>query len=315
MPRRPCSGEALRFPLPRACAAAPGSGTSVSWTSRPGRHPPNLPALPPVEPVRGNPPPNTPDERQISTPAVRSYDPKMSDARWETVDHYIEHLLVRPDAGMEAALRESAAAGLPTIQVSPLQGKSLQLLVASLGVRRVLEIGTLGEYSAIWMARALPSHGRIVTLEADPRHAEVARSNFARARVSEKIEVRVGPALKTLPDLAREGGEPFDLVFIDADKPNTAAYFDWAMRLARPGAVIVVDNVVRQGALADPSNPDSSVRGMRRFLERVAAEPRAEGTVVQTVGAKGYDGFALVRVAPPTPSPAEPDESKRPRVG
>ena len=220
----------------------------------------------------------------------------MSDARWKTVDHYLEHVLLRPDDGLDAALRESASAGLPTIQVSPLQGKLLQLLVASLGARRVLEIGTLGGYSGICMARALPADGRIVTLEADPRHAAIARANFERAKVSAKIDVRVGPALRTLPELAREGGKPFDLVFIDADKPNTAAYFDWAMRLARPSAVVVVDNVVRQGTVSDPSSTDPNVQGMRRFLERIAAEPGVEGTVVQTVGAKGYDGFAIVRL-------------------
>lgn len=226
----------------------------------------------------------------------------MSDARWEKVDNYVEQLLIRPDDGLDAALRESASAGLPAIQVTPSQGKFLHLLVAGLGVRRILEIGTLGGYSAIWMARALPEDGRIVTLEADPRHAEVARSNLARAGVSRKVDVRVGPALTTLPGIAREGGEPFDLVFIDADKPNTAEYFDWAIRLTRPGAVVVVDNVVRQGALSDPSSPDPNVQGMRRFLERVAKEPQAQGTVLQTVGAKGYDGFALVRLASPSPS-------------
>lgn len=228
------------------------------------------------------------------------------DERWEIVDHYLEGLLVPRDEGLEATLRESATAGFPPIQVSPSQGRFLRLLVSSLGARRILEIGTLAGYSAIAMARALPPGGQIITLEADPRHAEVARANFERAGVAGAVEVRVGPALSTLPRLAAEHPEPFDFVFLDADRPHTVEYFDWVLRLTRPGSVLVVDNVVRQGAVADAQSTDENVRGMRRFLERLAREPRAEGIVLQTVGAKGYDGFAFVRLR------ASPDLPLRP---
>lgn len=230
----------------------------------------------------------------------------MMDERWKIVDRYIESLLVPRDASRDSALKESAAAGLPEIQVSPVQGRFLQLLVAALGVRRILEIGTLGGYSAISMAQRLPDDGRVVTLEADPRHAAIARANIARAGLAGKIEVRIGPALTILPQLAGEGVEPFDLVFLDADRPHTVEYFDWALRLTRPGSVLVVDNVVRQGAVVDPENPDASVQGMRRFLDRLARESRAEGVVIQTVGAKGYDGFAFVRVVTPSKAVGRP---------
>jgi len=220
----------------------------------------------------------------------------MTDPKWDAADRYIETTVVPADDALAEALRASAAAGLPDIQVSPAQGRLLELLVAGTGAHRVLEVGTLGGYSAICMARGLPPGGRLVSLEAEPRHAEVARANVARAGLSDQVEIRVGRAIDSLPMLAAEHAAPFDLIFIDADKPSTAAYFDWAMKLARPGALIVVDNVVRQGSLADAQSTDANVVGMRRFLERVAAEPRARATVIQTVGRKGYDGFALVRV-------------------
>jgi predicted O-methyltransferase YrrM len=220
----------------------------------------------------------------------------MSESAWSDVDGFVERNLVPNDEGLGHALRASAEAGLPEIQVSPTQGRMLQLLVAGLGARRILEIGTLGGYSSIWMARALPPDGRILSLEKETKHAEVARRNFDNAGVAAKIEVRVGPALETLPVLAAERPVPFDLVFIDADKPSTPAYFDWAVRLTHPGSMIVVDNVVRNGALADATSSDANVRGMREFVERAGRERRVEGTVIQTVGSKGYDGFALLRV-------------------
>jgi predicted O-methyltransferase YrrM len=220
----------------------------------------------------------------------------MSESTWSDVDGYIERNLVPKDDGLARALRASVGAGLPEIQVSPAQGRLLHLLVAGLGARRILEIGTLGGYSSIWMARALPSEGRILSLEKEPKHAEVARRNFEGAGVADKVEVRVGSALETLPALAAEKPAPYDLVFIDADKPNTPAYFDWAVRLTHRGSMIVVDNVVRNGALADATSSDANVRGMREFVERAGRDRRVQGTVIQTVGTKGYDGFALFRV-------------------
>jgi predicted O-methyltransferase YrrM len=216
--------------------------------------------------------------------------------RWKAVDDRVKGLLVPPDPALEAALRDSEAAGLPAIHVTPVQGKLLQVLAQSLGPQKILEVGTLGGYSTIWLARALAPNGRLVTLEANSQHAAVARRNLERAGLGEVVEVRVGPALETLPELAAEHAGPFDLTFIDADKPNTAEYFDWAVRLSRPGSVIVVDNVVRQGALADAESPDPNVQGMHRFLSRLATDPRVTGSVVQTVGEKGYDGFAIALV-------------------
>jgi predicted O-methyltransferase YrrM len=195
--------------------------------------------------------------------------------------------LISPDAVLEAALRASEAAGLPAINVSPPQGKLLHLLARLIGARAILEIGTLGGYSTIWLARALPADGRLVTLEADARHAEVARANVAHAGLALVVDLRVGRALETLPQLASEGLDPFDLFFIDADKE----------RLSRPGSVIIVDNVVRGGAVTDAASEDPRVKGVRRFNEMLAAEPRVSATVIQTVGSKGYDGFALVLVA------------------
>jgi predicted O-methyltransferase YrrM len=224
----------------------------------------------------------------------------MTEEIWTAVDGYFSDLLVPADAALEAALAASAAAGLPAINVSPVQGKLLQLLARAIGAHNVLEIGTLGGYSSIWLARALPDGGRLVSLEADPRHAEVARANIARAGLDSSVEVRLGMALDLLPELAAEGGEPFDLVFIDADKPNNAAYFDWALQLTRPGSIIVVDNVVRDGDVIDAVSDSPTVQGVRRFLERLAAEPRVSATAIQTVGGKGYDGFAIALVTSPS---------------
>ncbi len=220
----------------------------------------------------------------------------MTEDQWKAVDRYFTDLLVSSDAALDAALAASAAAGLPAINVSPTQGKLLHLLARAIGARNILEIGTLGGYSTIWLARALPEGGRVISLEADARHAEIARANVARAGLENVVEVRLGMALDTLPVLAAEGREPFDFVFVDADKPNNAAYFDWALQLSHPGSVIVVDNVVRGGDVVDAGNDSPTVQGVRRFLERIAAEPRVTATAIQTVGNKGYDGFAIALV-------------------
>lgn len=211
---------------------------------------------------------------------------------WEEVDRYISDMLVRPDEALQAALAASDAAGLPAINVSPAHGKLLWLLARLVDAKRILEIGTLGGYSAIWLARGLAPGGRLVTLEALEKHAAVARKNLERAGVAQAVEVRVAPALATLPQL--EG--PFDLSFIDADKQNNAEYFRWALRLSRPGSVIVVDNVVREGAVADARSRDAAVLGVRKLNELIAAEPRVAATAIQTVGIKGYDGFAVALV-------------------
>jgi predicted O-methyltransferase YrrM len=220
----------------------------------------------------------------------------MSKEQWISVDAYINGLLVPSDAALDAALASSTAAGLPAINVAPNQGKLLHLLARIHGARSVLEIGTLGGYSTIWLARALPPGGKVVTLEADPKHAEVARANLARADLASVVDVRVGAALDTLPQIAREGIGPFDLFFIDADKSNIPHYFKWALDLSRPGSVIIVDNVVRGGAVLDASSADPNVQGVRRFNELVAAERRVSATAIQTVGSKGYDGFAIALV-------------------
>jgi len=217
-------------------------------------------------------------------------------ALWEAVDNYIERQLVPADPVLEAALAASDAAGLPAINVAPNQGKLLMLLAKMAGATRILEIGTLGGYSTLWLARALPADGRLVTLEYAPAHAAVARASFAAAGVDHLIELRVGAALDSLEALAGEGAAPFDFVFIDADKPNNPGYLDGALRLSRPGTVIVCDNVVRDGAILDASSPDRSVQGVRATYERLAADPRLEATAVQTVGAKGHDGFAVALV-------------------
>lgn len=220
----------------------------------------------------------------------------MNQEQWTHVDQYIETQLVESDPALEAALRASSEAGLPAIQVSPAHGKMLHLLARAIGARRILELGTLGGYSTIWMARALPPGGRLVTLEADPKHASVARANIARTGLAEVVEVRLGPALESLPQLAAQDAGRFDLIFIDADKGGYPEYFKWAVKLSRPGALIVADNVVRKGAVTDPGNTDPNVQGIRRFNELVRAEPRVSATAIQTVGNKGYDGFALILV-------------------
>jgi predicted O-methyltransferase YrrM len=220
----------------------------------------------------------------------------MSQEQWTAVDRYLTDLFVPPDPALEAALQASAAAGLPAINVSPNQGKLLGLLARVRGARLILEVGTLGGYSTIWLARALPADGRLVTLEAEPKYAEVARANIARAGLAGVVELRLGPAQETLPRLAAEGRGPFDLIFIDADKQGYPDYLAWSLRLSRRGSLIVADNVVRKGVVADPATTDPLVQGVRRFNELLAAEPRVSATAIQTVGSKGYDGFAVALV-------------------
>jgi predicted O-methyltransferase YrrM len=215
---------------------------------------------------------------------------------WSAVDNYIGDNLIPADAALESALRASEAAGLPRINVTPNQGRLLQLLAQLHSAKNILEIGTLGGYSTIWLARALPAGGRLVTLEADPNHAAVARANITRAGLAKVVEIRVGKAIDSLPGLLKEGRGPFDLIFIDADKPSIPAYLEWSLKLARAGTLIVCDNVVREGAVIDAHSSDPSIIGVRRFFEMVAANPRLSATAIQTVGSKGYDGFALAMV-------------------
>ncbi len=215
---------------------------------------------------------------------------------WTAVDEYITGLLLPADEALDATLADSAAAGLPDIAVSPPYGKLLTILARAVGAREVLEIGTLGGYSAICLARGLPSRGRLVTLEFNPLHADVARANIARAGLDERIEVRVGRATDTLAKLAAEERGPFDLIFIDADKTGYPDYLDWALRLSQPGTLIIADNVIRRGAVVDPDSEDPNVQGVRRFNERLAAEPRLSATILQTVGSKGHDGLAIAVV-------------------
>jgi predicted O-methyltransferase YrrM len=219
----------------------------------------------------------------------------MADERWLEVDRYIEEALVHEDEALARARRLSEEEGLPPISVAPNQGKLLQLLARMVGARRILEVGTLGGYSTIWLARSLAQGGRLVTLEIDPHHAEVARENLAAAGLADRAEVRVGRALDTLAELHTEGLGPFDLSFIDADKPSNADYFSWALRLSRPGSVIVVDNVVRNGLVAQ-ARDDPAVQGVRRLNEVMGAERRVSATALQTVGVKGYDGLAVALV-------------------
>jgi predicted O-methyltransferase YrrM len=216
---------------------------------------------------------------------------------WTAVDDYVTGLLAPPDKELEAALRAGEAAGLPQIQVSPPQGKLLYLLAKTIGARSILEFGTLAGYSTIWLARALPPGGRLISLEADPRYAEVAAASIAAAGLGEVVEVRVGAALDQLPQLDAEMVAPFDLTFIDADKVNTPEYFSWALEHSRPGSLIVADNVIRDGRLVDLGDEEPAIAAQRRFHELLAAEPRVEATTIQTVGGKGYDGFTLARVA------------------
>ncbi|MEU0055023.1 O-methyltransferase [Streptomyces sp. NPDC006334] len=215
---------------------------------------------------------------------------------WDAVDAYFTDHLSPDDEVTSAALRDSDAAELPPISVTAAQGKLLQLLAEIQGARAILEIGTLGGYSTIWLARALPADGRLITLEYSPKHAEVAARNIARAGLDKQVEVRVGPALESLPLLADENPPPFDLVFIDADKVNNPHYLEWALKLTRAGSLIVLDNVVRGGRIVDAASDADDVRGTRAAIELIGSHPRLSGTAVQTVGAKGYDGFALARV-------------------
>src|SRR5882724_2551514 len=215
---------------------------------------------------------------------------------WNAVDQYFSDLLVKPDSALNEALKASTAAGLPEISVSANQGKMLFLLARLMGARRILELGTLGGYSTIWLARSLPADGRLITLEFEQKHADVARANITRAGLAGKVEVRVGRAIDSLPQLAAEGLGPFDLIFIDADKPSYPDYFPWALKLSRSGTLIIADNVVRKGAVADPNSTDPNVLGVRRMNELIAREPRVTATALQTVGVKGYDGLAFALV-------------------
>jgi predicted O-methyltransferase YrrM len=220
----------------------------------------------------------------------------MTPELWTKVDDYINEALVPGDAALENAVQKSNEAGLPQIQVSPSQGKLLHLLARTIGARRILEIGTLGGYSTIWLARALPPDGKLITLEFSPKHAEVAKGNIAAAGLAEKVELRLGPALETLPKLAAEKQAPFDFIFIDADKKSMPEYFDWALKLSRKGTLIFADNVVRSGGVVDADSTDPDIQGVRRFYQALHSEPRVCVTAVQTVGSKGYDGYALALV-------------------
>jgi predicted O-methyltransferase YrrM len=223
----------------------------------------------------------------------------MTQERWTAVDRYLDDRLSGPDAVLDAVLDASAAAGLPTIAVSPSQGKLLFVLAKAVGARRILELGTLGGYSGTWLARALPADGLLVTVELDPAHADVARRSFERAGLAGVIDLRVGQALEILPQIGSERLGPFDVVFIDADKEHYPEYLEWAIRLCRPGSLIVADNVVRKGAVIDADSKDPVVRGTRRFIEALATDGRVTATAIQTVGVKGYDGFAMILVTEP----------------
>ena len=220
----------------------------------------------------------------------------MNPDQWTAVDNYLNEVLVGSDEALEQALTRSTEAGLPAIAVSPTQGKFMMMLARVQGARRILEIGTLGAYSTIWFAKALPADGRIITIESEPKHAEVARENVAAAGFGDMVDVRLGKALDVLPDIAAESIGPFDFTFIDADKPNIPEYFDWALRLSRSGSIIMVDNVIREGAVIDANSEDASVQGVRRLNDRLARESSVTVTTLQTVGSKGYDGFTIAVV-------------------
>lgn len=221
----------------------------------------------------------------------------MNEQIWNAVDSYVVDALIPSDPIFDAILKASAAAGLPAINVSPAQGKLLYLIAKLHGAKRILEIGTLGGYSAVWLARALPADGKLLTIEIDPKNAGIARINFATAGVDKLVDLRIGTALDILPAIAKEASEPFDLVFIDADKQSTPEYVEWALKMTRPGSVIIVDNVVRGGAVTDAASTDPSVLGVRRFFAQLANDPRLDATAIQTVGSKGYDGFAIALVS------------------
>ena len=222
----------------------------------------------------------------------------MGEERWQAVDEFVAGLLAPHDDALEAAVRASVEAGLPQIQVSPPQGALLNLLARSIEARTALEFGTLGAYSTIWLARALPADGRLITLEADPTCAEVSRGSIERAGLGDVVVLHEGAALETLKRLEADGEGPFDFVFIDADKVHSPDYFAWSVEHCRPGALIVADNVVRDGTLADGQSDDATIRAQRRLHEEIAAEPRLSATTIQTVGSKGYDGFTLALVGP-----------------
>jgi len=239
-----------------------------------------------------------PTERRFifNSPDIFYNDTSMNQETWTAVDHYTGDLLALNDSTLEAALADSQAAGLPPINVAPNQGRLLQMLARSCGARLILEIGTLGGYSTIWLARGLLPGGKLVTLEFEPKHAQVARTNLERAGLGGVVELRQGKAVESLAQLAAEGRGPFDFIFIDADKESYADYFAWALKLSRPGTLIIADNVVRNGAVKDAGSADPRVQGVRRFNELLAAEPRVSATILQTVGSKGYDGFAMALV-------------------
>jgi len=220
----------------------------------------------------------------------------MNQEQWTAVDSYISETVVPSDAALDAALEASIKAELPAIAVTPNQGKLLHIFARLVNARRVLEIGTLGGYSTIWLARALPDDGRLISLELNPKHAEVARGSIDRAGLTKKVEVKLGKALDTLPKLAAEGSGPFDLIFIDADKASIPEYFKWSLKLSRPGSLIIVDNVVRKGAVIEADSSDQDVQGVRRLNEMLAKEKRVTATTIQTVGSKGYDGITVALV-------------------
>ncbi len=222
--------------------------------------------------------------------------PKKTNDTWKQVDDFFSNALIPQDPALDRTLRANREAGLPEIDVTPLQGRFLEILVRATGARRVLEIGTLGGYSTIWLARALPQDGVVVTLELEPRHAEIARANLRSADLESRVDFRIGPAAETLAGLVAEGTPPFDFIFIDADKAGYPEYLQWSMRLCRPGTLIVADNVVRDGKVVDPGNPDPNIQGVRQFTDLLAREPRLSATVLQTVAGKGYDGFAVAVV-------------------
>ena len=224
--------------------------------------------------------------------------PEESLELWKKVDAFFTDALIPADSALDAALAANRKAELPAIDVTPLQGKFLELMIRATGARRVLEIGTLGGYSTIWIARAVGVEGKVITLELVKRHAKIAQRNLDNAGLADRVELRVGPASEWLAALVAEGSGPFDFIFIDADKAGYPDYIQWSLKLSRPGTVIVADNVVRDGKVIDPDNPDPNIQGVRRFTELVAKEPRLSTTVLQTVGAKGYDGFAIAVVEP-----------------
>ena len=220
----------------------------------------------------------------------------MNQQTWDAVDKYFGDTLLSSDSILDSALHESNAAGLPQHNVAPNQGKLLQIFAEMIGAKRILEIGTLGGYSTIWLARSVPSNGRVITLEANAQYAEVAAKNIERANLTNIVDIKVGKAIDTLAELVEEDSSPFDFIFIDADKPSNPDYLQWSLRLSRPGTVIVGDNVVRDGEVANSDSLDPKVRGVRRFCELISEEPRLSSTAIQTVGSKGYDGFAIAIV-------------------